>query len=177
MPGFEGGWICPNCWTANRHSDLTCYRCDQLAPGVREVATSPKQSTALRLRAVRSRLLSKARHVANPLVAIGRRVGGTTGRVVDALIGVCQALGSVLSIAMRSGLATSRRGFAVAHRGAVRAARAVNRASDSVALGLHRAGRGLAKLAIGARQTTSRLGSRLFHTAMRGALRLGQRAN
>ena len=27
MPTFENGWICRECWSANRESDQRCYRC------------------------------------------------------------------------------------------------------------------------------------------------------
>src|SRR6266542_1122624 len=27
MPTFENGWICRECWSANREQDQRCYRC------------------------------------------------------------------------------------------------------------------------------------------------------
>jgi hypothetical protein len=27
MPTFENGWICRECWSANREQDMRCYRC------------------------------------------------------------------------------------------------------------------------------------------------------
>lgn len=30
MPTFENGWICRECWTANREQDHRCYRCHKV---------------------------------------------------------------------------------------------------------------------------------------------------
>jgi hypothetical protein len=30
MPTFENGWICRECWTANREQDQRCYRCHKV---------------------------------------------------------------------------------------------------------------------------------------------------
>jgi hypothetical protein len=39
MPTFENGWICRECWTANREQDQRCYRCHKVP--VRHVMPEP----------------------------------------------------------------------------------------------------------------------------------------
>lgn len=42
MPTFENGWICRECWSANRESDSRCYRCH----AVPKIRAMPEPITA-----------------------------------------------------------------------------------------------------------------------------------
>jgi hypothetical protein len=44
---FENGWICKNCWTANREQDGHCYRCHQERPNYPS-PEAPSQPTVTR---------------------------------------------------------------------------------------------------------------------------------
>jgi hypothetical protein len=44
MPVFENGWICRECWSANREQDLRCYRCHAV-PKRREMPEPATYST------------------------------------------------------------------------------------------------------------------------------------
>jgi hypothetical protein len=40
VPTFENGWICRECWCANRESDARCYRCHAPQEGIQPVQVS-----------------------------------------------------------------------------------------------------------------------------------------
>lgn len=45
MPTFENGWICRECWTANREFDSHCYRCHSDRPDDAGTLTLPVRTT------------------------------------------------------------------------------------------------------------------------------------
>src|SRR2546428_2344797 len=40
VPTFENGWICRECWCANRESDARCYRCHAPQEDIQPVQVS-----------------------------------------------------------------------------------------------------------------------------------------
>jgi hypothetical protein len=147
VPTFENGWICKNCWKANREQDVRCYRCHQLSPEYRIVPVEPRErvprtprkpilrpvlasmkAAVKRMWTGASRLvLAAVRHSFNALRLAGLLVGGGVGKVALALRSVVLAARRLVAAA--AGLVFA--GAARVGRGALRVASVIG----STALG------------------------------------------
>jgi hypothetical protein len=77
MSTFENGWVCKQCWKANRDEDIRCYRCKALHPDLPEAEGSPRERLSAR-KALLEPAASTARTIADAsqrTAKTGRRIG------------------------------------------------------------------------------------------------------
>jgi hypothetical protein len=114
VPTFENGWICTNCWKANREQDVRCYRCHQLSPDYRIVPVEPGGREPRR---PRGSVLKPA--IARMSSALGRTRAAAwrpMGAGLRYARGTVRLAGSLLAAAARGG----KRAIDSAARGALR---------------------------------------------------------
>jgi hypothetical protein len=89
VPTFENGWICRECWCANRESDARCYRCHAPQPDLPAAAFDP----------VTRMVVQPAEEAEAPAVAAPEAVAGTSfcltcGQPMDAGARICSQCGT-----------------------------------------------------------------------------------
>jgi hypothetical protein len=87
VPTFENGWICRECWCANRESDARCYRCHAPQEGIQPVQVSA---------AVAAKPAAEAddEGVASTAATPGISYCMTCGEVMDADARICSTCGT-----------------------------------------------------------------------------------
>jgi hypothetical protein len=167
VPGFEGGWICKNCWKANRLQDLRCYRCHALAPDVHEVPLAAQPSRKLHLPSVRPRLAWVARRVTNGLAAIARSIAATAGAVWHLVAAIGRSIAAA-AMALLGAMRTGRQhAWSPLQRAAAAISRDARRLSRLVAVSARRGGQAVNAAAIAGARAPMRAGRSASQRASR----------
>ena len=87
MPTFENGWICRECWCANRESDARCYRCHTPQEGI----SAAQVSTVATATPVEE---ADEAGVAGAPATAGISYCMTCGEVMDADARICSTCGT-----------------------------------------------------------------------------------
>jgi hypothetical protein len=87
VPTFENGWICRECWCANRESDARCYRCHAPQEGIQVVPVGVMATAKLADEA-------EDAGVTNAAATPGISYCMTCGEVMDAGARICSQCGT-----------------------------------------------------------------------------------